>query len=294
MNSNEQTADSSFARELAVATAAAREAGAAVMAFYGEVCFIEEKIYADRYAEPVTEADRLANKMIVDALRREFPDDGILAEESVEETDRAGKDRVWMVDPIDGTSGFIDCNGDFAVQIGLTVSGQASVGVVYQPAQELMLSAVSGGGAWIQQDDREARRATVSDLTDLAQMRLAASRSHRSSRMGRVVEALKVREEVQRGSVGVKVGLIVDRECDLYVHLSPRTKLWDTCAPEVILHEAGGRLTDLFGRPLRYDGPFIENRNGLVASNGAAHQSIIRRLSPVLIEFGRNPATDET
>jgi 3'(2'), 5'-bisphosphate nucleotidase len=279
-----------FSRELAVAQAIAREAGAAVMEFYGGECVVESKIYADRYAEPVTEADRLSNRMIVEMFRREFPDDGILAEESADETDRVGKERVWMVDPIDGTSGFIDCNGDFAVQIGLTVGGKSQVGVVYQPAQDLMFSAVSGGGAWMQQANDAPRRATVSSLSDLRQMRLAASRSHRSSRMGRVVEALGVRDEVQRGSVGVKVGLIVERECDLYVHLSPRTKLWDTCAPEVILHEAGGRLTDLFGRPLRYDGEFIENRNGLVASNGVAHEQIIRRLSPVLIEFGRTPA----
>jgi 3'(2'), 5'-bisphosphate nucleotidase len=281
-----------LAHELTIAQAIAREAGAAVMKFYVGEFTVENKIYADRYAEPVTEADRLANRMIVERLRREFPDDGVLAEESADETDRVGKDRVWMVDPIDGTSGFIDRNGDFAVQIGLTVGGQSQVGVVYQPAQGLMFSAVSGGGAWMQPDGGEPRRATVSALSDLRQMRLAASRSHRSSRMGLVVKALEVRDEVQRGSVGVKVGLIVDRQCDLYVHLSPLTKLWDTCGPEVILHEAGGQLTDLFGRPLRYDGPFIENRNGLVASNAVAHQQIIRRLSLVLIEFGRNPATD--
>lgn len=278
-------------KELDVAVAVAREAGAAIMDYYGRDCPVENKVYADHYAEPVTEADRLANRMIVEALRREFPDDGILAEESADETDRAGKDRVWMVDPIDGTSGFIDGNGDFAVQIGLTVGGQSVVGVVYQPAWGLMISATSGSGAWVRSDKGEPHRATVSSLSDLGLMRLAASRAHRSSRMGRVVEALGVRDEVQRGSVGVKVGLIVDRECDLYVHLSPRTKLWDTCAPEVILHEAGGKLTDLFGRPLRYDGPFIENRNGLVASNGVAHQQIIRRLSPLLIEFGRKAAT---
>ena len=72
-------------------------------------------------------------------------------------------------------------------------------------------------------------------------MRLAASRSHRSPRMDKVVQAFGLKEEVLRGSVGIKVGLIVEQQCDLYIHLSPRTKQWDTCAPEVILHEAGGR-----------------------------------------------------
>jgi 3'(2'), 5'-bisphosphate nucleotidase len=273
--------------ELAVAVAAARSAAAAIMPIYGTQFRVESKLHPDDHAEPVTEADRLANRMIVDTLRREFPGDGILAEESDDELDRIGKDRVWMVDPIDGTSGFIAGNGDFAVQIGLTVTGRPVLGVVYQPAADTLFYAAKDRGTWIQRSGGEAERASVSTATDLRHMRLAASRAHRSPRMTRVVESLAVREEVQRGSVGVKVGLIVAQECDLYVHLSPRTKLWDTCAPEVILHEAGGRMTDLFGKPLVYDGAHIQNRNGLVATNGVAHQTVIRRLAPLLIEFGR-------
>jgi len=121
-------------------------------------------------------------------------------------------------------------------------------------------------------------------------MRLAASRSHRSPRMDRVVNAFAVKEEVRRGSVGIKVGLICEQQCDLYVHLSPRTKQWDTCAPEIILHEAGGRITDLFGEPLRYNVAEVQNRNGLVASNGVVHDEIVSTLAPLLDEFGRVPA----
>jgi 3'(2'), 5'-bisphosphate nucleotidase len=102
-----------------------------------------------------------------------------------------------------------------------------------------------------------------------------------------VVRALGIEEEVRRGSVGVKVGLIIERQCDVYVHLSPRTKQWDTCAPEVILHEAGGKITDLFGEPLGYNNADVQNRNGLIASNGVAHENIIEKLRPFLIEFGR-------
>jgi len=124
----------------------------------------------------------------------------------------------------------------------------------------------------------------------LSRMRLAASRSHRSPRMNKVVTQFGFREEVQRGSVGIKVGLLVEQQCDVYIHLSPRTKQWDTCAPEVILTEAGGRITDLFGYPLNYNVPDVQNRNGLVASNGAAHDHIIKNLAPLLHEFGRKPA----
>ena len=107
--------------------------------------------------------------------------------------------------------------------------------------------------------------------------------------MSKVVARLGVKEEVQRGSVGIKIGLIIEQQCDLYVHLSPRTKQWDTCAPQLILTEAGGRLTDLFGSPLNYNVADVQNRNGLVASNGAAHNTIIETLAPLLDEFGRRP-----
>jgi 3'(2'), 5'-bisphosphate nucleotidase len=105
--------------------------------------------------------------------------------------------------------------------------------------------------------------------------------------MDLVMRALGLKEEVRRGSVGIKVGLIIEQQCDVYIHLSPRTKQWDTCAPEVILSEAGGRISDLFGEPLGYNNVDVQNRNGLVASNGAAHERIIEKLAPFLKEFGR-------
>ena len=87
----------------------------------------------------------------------------------------------------------------------------------------------------------------------------------------------------------MKIGLIAERQADLYLHLSPSTKQWDTCAPEAILAEAGGRLTDLFGQPLRYNGVRIDSRNGIVATNGDAHEMVIENLKPLLEEFGRVP-----
>jgi 3'(2'), 5'-bisphosphate nucleotidase len=276
-----------YKHELQVALRLAREAGAAILGYYDSPLQIERKIDAEEYTEPVTQADKAANELIVNALAREFPDDGILAEESVDTERRLSKRRVWMVDPLDGTSGFIARDGDFAVQIGLAVDGRAVVGVVYQPLPDILYRAVEGGGAWVEREGFETMRARVSDHKELAKMRLAASRNHRSPRMDRVMRTLGIEEEVQRGSVGIKVGLIIEQQCDLYVHLSPRTKQWDTCAPEIILAEAGGRFTDLFGERYIYNDPEIQNRNGLIASNGAAHEGIVESLAPLLKEFGR-------
>ena len=277
-----------YQRELQVALALAREAGAAILSFYDGPLEIQQKANADD-REPVTQADTVANEMIVSRLDREFPEDGILAEESIDNSQRLAKDRVWMIDPLDGTTGFIDGNGDFAVQIGLAEKGECVMGVVYQPLTGVLYRAVRGQGAWIERPDFETERALVSTHDQISEMRLAASRSHRSPRMNQVVEELGLKQEILRGSVGIKVGLIVEQQCDLYIHLSPRTKQWDTCAPQIILSEAGGRLTDLFGRPLRYNHPDVQNRNGVLASNGVAHDLVVGRLRPLLEKFNRRP-----
>jgi 3'(2'), 5'-bisphosphate nucleotidase len=278
----------SYDRELCIALELAREAGAAILDLYEGPLDIQQKTGADD-REPVTQADKLANEIIVQRLAKEFPGDGILAEESVDTARRLDKSRVWMIDPLDGTTGFIDGNGDFAVQIGLAEDGACVLGVVYQPLTGVLYRAVRGKGTWIERPEFVPEQARVSDHNDISMMRLAASRSHRSPRMDKVVRAFGIKEEVLRGSVGIKVGLIVEQQCDLYIHLSPRTKQWDTSAPEIILHEAGGRLTDLFGRPLAYNKAEVQNRNGIVASNGASHGRIIELLETLLAQFGRVP-----
>ena len=280
----------SLDRELAVATELARDAGAILLAHYHSPFLVEQKVNALKEIEEVTAADRESNDLIVRRLANEFPNDGILAEESADTERRLEKDRVWMIDPMDGTKNFIQRDGDFAVQIGLAIDGESVAGVVYQPVRDILYRAARGSGSWIETNKSEPTRMTVSNLTTPAEMVLASSRSHRSPRMERVVSTFGFKAEVRRGSVGVKIGLITERKADLYLHLSPSTKQWDTCAPEIILVEAGGRLTDLFGQPLRYNNLRIDNRNGIVATNGAAHEMVIENLQPLLKEFGRVPA----
>src|SRR4030095_11330007 len=112
-----------YEHELRFACELARTAGAAILEHSEGPLKIAQKNFADD-AEPVTQADTIANDLIVGRLKREFPNDGILAEESVDTMRRLEKSRVWMVDPLDGTNGFIDGNGDFAVQIGPAEEGQ--------------------------------------------------------------------------------------------------------------------------------------------------------------------------
>ena len=273
--------------ELQTAMNLARSAGALIMEFYRTGVAIEEKIGADDYIEPVTIADRTASELIVEGLEKAFPGDGILSEEAADTKERLFKERVWMIDPMDGTLGFINRSDDFAVQIGLAQNGKPVLGVVYQPVEDILYFASAGNGAFRMEPKGEILRLSVSEKTDFSKINLAVSYNHRSPKMRLVKERLGIKKETRRGSVGIKVGLVATRRCDLYIHLSNRTKYWDTCAPQIILEEAGGRFTDIFGGEYRYDLSDVQNHNGLVASNGVCHDAVLKGLRPLLTKFGR-------
>lgn len=259
----------SFEKEVEAAIQAARAAGTTILELYGHVA-AEMKGVGD----PVTEADRRANAQIVRALRTAFPDDGIVAEESKDDPSvrtRAG--RVWFVDPLDGTKEFLAHNGEFSVMVGLAVDGVAKVGAVYRPVGDVCWSATPEGAL----RDGAALRVSTRDRTQ--DVRLVSSRSHREPVIDALRHALGIGEERPSGSVGLKVGLIVDDLADLYVHPSSYARLWDTCAPEAILVAAGGRMTDCLGRPIRYDDADVRCQDGIVASNGLVHDRVVEALA---------------
>ncbi|MEZ5425050.1 MAG: 3'(2'),5'-bisphosphate nucleotidase CysQ [Pyrinomonadaceae bacterium] len=275
-------------KELETAVTLARLAGAKINEFYKSGFTAEEKTGADNRSEPVTVADRTASEIIVSGLEKAFPEDGILSEEKPDTEHRLSKKRAWIIDPLDGTKGFINRNGDFAVQIGLAENGRGVLGVVYLPAEDSLYHAVRGSGTYLTENSGSPQRLRASDKDDFSSMDIAVSRDHRSSNMNRVIEDFGIRREVRRGSVGLKIGLIARRICDLYIHFSPRTKHWDCCAPEVIIEEAGGVMTDLFGGKIIYNTEDVLNHNGMVASCGpAAHEKTLKALKPLLNEFGR-------
>ena len=274
--------------ELETAIKLARHAGSKVLEYYALEIIAEEKLGIDNFAEPVTVADRASSRIIVDGLKAVFPNDFVLSEEERDDPGaRVETSRVWITDPIDGTWGFIKKDGDFAIQIGLAIDGEAVVGVVYLPAHDRLYFASEGAGAFLVKDGGEPLRLQVSDNTNFSEMNLAVSRNHRSPKISRIMSEFGLKSETQRGSVGLKVGLVAEALCDLYIHLSPRTKFWDTCGPQIILEEAGGILTDLFGERIRYDNADVQNHGGIVAANGTAHDNIVSRLRPLLNEFGR-------
>jgi 3'(2'), 5'-bisphosphate nucleotidase len=269
---------SELEHELQVAATIAREAAVLVRGYHGKRLVIESKAGN----EPVTEADRAASVLIVKRLKAAFPSDVVLSEEVPDTRERLGKRRVWMVDPIDGTSDFILGDVGFVVMIGLSIDGRPMVGAVAHPLSEKVYGGIAGDGAWVETADGARTPLRTSTLAAPPGIRLVASKTHRTTRIDRIKRALQIQDEINVGSVGLKIGLVSSAERDLYIYTGGRTKIWDTCGPEAILHGAGGRMTDVDGAPLVYDREDLYNQRGIVASNGPLHDFVIKTLAPLV------------
>jgi len=267
-------------KELEIARRLAREAGAILMDFYRGETEVQWKGHDD----PVTAADHAANEMLVRELQRHFPQDAVLSEEAPDDKIRLTNNRVWMVDPMDGTKQFIERLDEFAVMIGLAIEGEPTVGVVFNPATDRMFYAAPGLGAFVE-EKWTTKRLRVSDLGDSGRMVAAMSRSHHSPTVDRIRERLGMSGEVRSGSVGLKFGLIAEGSAHVYIHTGARTNQWDTCGPEAILREAGGVITDVSGHPLKYNTNHIRNTNGIIATNGTIHDKVVEATSSVLAEL---------
>jgi len=273
----------SLTAELEFAIKTAREAATIVNTFYvgsSEVRYKSEN-------EPVTEADRSANQHIVARIQAVFPNDGILSEESKDDLIRLENERVWIVDPLDGTKEFIARNGEFSIMIGLAIGGRAVLGVVMQPDPGLLYAGSIDQPALLYEDG-EPISLLVSDVDAANKMTLVTSRSHRPQIVDKMSKSLRINRERISGSVGLKVGLIARNLADLYVHPSPGCKEWDLCAPCALLESAGGVMTDCWGNPLRFNQRDVRAHNGIIASNGKIHGELAEAVGRICEESGYN------
>ncbi len=264
-------------REREVAIAAAESAGAAIMALKSTFSVDYKDAAQD---DPVTTADHAADAIIVAALRAAFPKDTIVTEESALPVDYARAERCWFVDPLDGTKELVAGNGEFCVMIGLAIEGRAALGVVFVPAREdgyLLVGQVGGSAERL--DHARSAPLRVSTHALPSNTRLVVSRSRTPSAVARILERLGSADVRQCGSVGVKIGELAQDRADAYVHLGRGPKLWDLCAPDAILHAAGGRFTDTRGELVRYDVTSIDHPNGIVATNALLHPAVLDALT---------------
>lgn len=241
---------------------------------------------------PTTEADKLADDAITRFLRSRYPPDrfGLLTEESEDNRDRLDRTSVWIVDPIDGTTEFIKKSGNFTIQLGLVERTDGGLylpraAAVFMPLWGEMHSAAKGGGSFVQKVDSggdlgQAQPLAVSRRARFEEMSAVKSASHRTAELERLMASIPFRTVKSIGSLGVKICLVAVGKFDFYANTARgRAKEWDVCAPELILTESGGKLTDLRGDIIDYNRPDVYIRTGLLATNGAIHDRCIETVA---------------
>jgi histidinol-phosphatase len=245
---------------LAAAIEAARAAGAVALEYYTRG--FDVTIKPDQ--TPVTQADREAEQTIVAALGRTYPDWGFLGEEFGA---KGASDVRWIIDPIDGTKNFVRHVPVWATLLALEERGEIVLGVIHNPVTGELYAARRGGGT-----RRNGERVHVSDVTHLSDATLlhAGLRLYREAGLWDGLVRLVDATERQRG-FGDYMGytLVADGKAEIYVEVD--LKPWDLAPCKIVVEEAGGRFTDLAGRPTIYSG------NALV-SNGRLHDAALTLL----------------
>ncbi len=270
--------DPNTAVALGEAISLARAAGAFIQSVRDEGFSTERK--ADN--SPVTRADMGADRIIREGISRLYPDDGILSEEhGAPPESRSG--RTWIIDPLDGTRGFISGSDEFAVQIGLLVDEKPVMGVVYEPAVDRLYWAAEGMGTYLVMSGGTTYPARLSPRDDFKDMRLVTSHSLPEERRQELLASLECQDGGSYHSVGVKVGRILRGECDIYWS-GHRVSYWDSCAPLVVLEQAGGVLTSLDGLPYTFglNVERFEHSKSFVATSGSRHQLVCEKLRAVI------------
>jgi myo-inositol-1(or 4)-monophosphatase len=226
-------------------TGAARKAARAVSRDFGEVENLQ--VSQKGPADFVTRADRKAEKVIVEELKKARPKWGFHLEEGGEIAGTDGQ-HVWVVDPIDGTTNFIHGIPHFAVSIGVTRNGEPVAGVIYNPISDELFAAERGGGAYV--NDRRLR---VSGRRDISDAVIACGIPHRGR--GDHAEFRRELAQVQAKAAGIRragtasldLAWVAAGRLDGYWERG--LKPWDICAGIVMVREAGGFAADIDGGP---------------------------------------------
>ena len=254
--------------ELDIAIRAARKAGDAVLEVYqGE--FEPMKKEDD---SPITEADLRSNEIIKEVLSQ--TGHAVLSEEDKDDSGRLAQDTVWIVDPLDGTSDFVDRTGEFTTMIALVKNKKPVLGVIGWPTQKTLFVAQRGCGAFRFSDGRW-RRISVTRASELSECRVVGSRHHLSEREKSFIKRLGVKDFTSIGS-SLKVAKISSGEAEAYITTTDKMKEWDSAASYCIITEAGGRMTDMLGNEITYNNEEVLHRNGILATNGLVHDEIVR------------------
>lgn len=232
-----------------------REAGLATLTYYNGAFGPEVRQKDDR--SPVTLADEVAHRILLEGLRRIDPDTPVVSEEAEAapfET-RAGWRRFWLVDPLDGTKEFIQRRAEFTVNVALIEDGEPVLGVVLAPALDLLYWAVKGEGAWREHNGGSAERIFSSGPASGAPLTVVESLSHPSPELEKYLQTIPVARRIKAGS-SLKFCWVAEGKADIYPRLGP-TMEWDVAAGDCVYRQSGRNRER--ASPLTYNKPDLRN-----------------------------------
>ncbi|MEM6315326.1 MAG: inositol monophosphatase, partial [Planctomycetota bacterium] len=269
-----------FAADLEIAITAAREAGARVAEHACDGVKRLTKTHASTTDEAVTVADREAQAIVVDTLRKHFPTDGIIGEESEDGSsitadirDPAG--RNWVIDPIDGTNNFIAGLGNYAVCIGLLVDSEPVVGVVFDVSRKMLYAGAKGLGVTANGEpitllDDEVSKASVLMMTSNLLDKTGRAPGWATTFLNQTDLKVRVLGTAALEATMVAAGIA-------QAAITVNGKLWDAVAPCALVLANGGVVTDFAGEPIfpydvtRYAGAKVP----FLAATAQAHPVIL-------------------
>jgi myo-inositol-1(or 4)-monophosphatase len=253
-------------QDTALIVAALREAGAIARGyFHGSY-----RSWRKDDGNPVTEADIAVDEFLKKTLLAERSQYGWLSEETADDPARLERERVFIVDPIDGTYGFLKHRPQFTVVAAIVAMGRPVAGAIYNPLTEEMFEATESHGA-----KRNGERIHVGSRDGFEHARLLASRSFIEDRYWMTPWPAKMTVET-RSSIAYRMALVAAGEFDGMVSLSEKSD-WDLAAADLLVHEAGGRVTTGTGTILRYNNP-KPAQESVICANPALHEKLLVRL----------------
>lgn len=256
--------------ELDILSQAVKEAGQHVMRMAEEGFETHEK----DDGSPVTSADLAVNQILQDTILKQFPDDGWLSEESPDDSTRLERERIWIIDPIDGTKYFMRNIPQYSISVALVKGGAPLMGVVYNPATKELFSAIAGQGL-------EVNGKPISVIKPAPpRLRILVNPSRIPG--GQFSPYAKQADIQPMGSIAYTLALVAAGRADGTLNFD-RLHEWDVAAGHLLVQEGGGMTTDAQGQPIHYnqEDPIV---HGIFASRRGIQQpfdSLIANKPPV-------------
>jgi myo-inositol-1(or 4)-monophosphatase len=253
--------NANLSRDVALLTDTVREAGALALSLFRT----ELRMWTKGASSPVSEADIAVNDLIQARLQAVTPDYGWLSEESADDSSRLGKPLVWIIDPIDGTRGYLAGREDWCVSVALVADATPLLGAVFAPALDEFLFACRDQGASCNGVPIRANAGITLDFSKMAGPKPLVER------LGQPSEGITLHPRI--GSLALRLCRVADGRLDA-AFAGGQSRDWDLAAADLIVHEAGGIMTALAGDAILYNRPEVTH-GVLVAAGRERHAHIV-------------------